>query len=452
MTSALQTHSSDSDVQGMEHSTPHSHVISTLAQRFATEAPALIDALVFDYQFARGAAPRHVQEALAYILAWPSVQVAPPSHADPDRPAQVCGGTAILLHDDAPFTSFARTVPAAVLSGCDRIVVNVAAEATATRALLERVCSQLPNVEIQAERSSTFLFRALTDADIRTVWAGGDAHLLAPFEALVESSGCQVFLESPGNDPIIVADGADIDAVARETARLAFRDGGLDPASPNRVYVLEALHDAFSTRVCAYAAAYEMAQYNDIACSVSPMRSREAREHIYELLDEAEQSGAVPAVGLIFRQFSGQTEPTLYPTVVVDCRATLRIVRERTRGPVLPLVPYSDTDALLKMLDDTAGPDGLVGAAVTLFGDAALQEPLSKRFSYLCGKGGPHASDTREARLAWGGGPASCRLLSGREGLERRYGPVDLMTFFSHAAPALVSDEQSLEASAHAAK
>lgn len=436
----------------MEHHSTHTHVISELAQRFATEAPALIDALVFDYQFARGAAPRHVQEALAYILAWPSINVAVHPSVGSSGGTRICGGSAILLNEDAPFTTFARTVPAALLSGCQQILVNVPPTASATCELLTRICSHLPHVQIQAERPSTFLFRALTDDETRTVWVGGDAELLAPFEALVDASRCQVVFEGASNDPIVVGDGADIETAAREAGRLAFRDGGLDPASPNRVYVLEALHDAFADRVCAYAAAYEMAPANDIACSVSPMRCQEAREHIYALLDEAEDAGAVLAVGLDFRQFAGQPEPTLYPTVVTDCAAELRIVRERVRGPVLPVVPFPNTEALLEMLDATAGPDGCVGGAVTLFGDESLHEVLGTRFPSILGKGGPHASDAREARLIWGGGPNTWRLLSGPNGLERRFGPVDLMTFFSHAAPVLVCDEMSAEDAAHAAK
>ena len=47
---------------------------------------------------------------------------------------------------------------------------------------------------------------------------------------------------------------------------------------------------------------------------------------------------------------------------------------------------------------------------------------------------------------------AAAGLLSGPNGLERRFGPVDLMTFFSHAAPVLVSDEMSAEDAVHAAK
>jgi acyl-CoA reductase-like NAD-dependent aldehyde dehydrogenase len=441
----LQSTRINSDSWTMRTRTSHAHVIQQLAARFATEAPALIDALVDDHRFARGAAPRHVQEALACLLAWPSKESG-------DGRGRISGSAGILLHEDAPFTSFARTLPAAVLSRCRRIVVNVPREAENTRSVLARICAHLPDVTIEAERSGTFLFRTLTDPDMHSIWAGGSPDLLQPFEALIEATTCQVIFEGPGNDPIVVGADMDVDAAARATAKLAFRDGGLDPASPNRVYVPESLHDAFAERVCAYAASYVMAAHTDIACSVAPLRSQATRQRIEGRLEEAEQAGAVLAEGREYRQYAGQAEPTLVPTVAIDCRGDLRIVTERARGPVLPVVPYRDPEALLAMLDATADPDGGVGSAVTLLGGEALRASLAPRFSYIFGADGPHAPNSREARLAWGGGPASWTLQGSPDGLERRFGPVDLIRVFSRARPVMVVEVSELEFSAHAAK
>ncbi len=408
--------------------------IQELAERFAAQAPALIDALVSDYNFARGAAPRHVQEALAYLMAWPANDASAVHEGIASGERRAAGAAAIQLHEDAPFTSFARAMPAAFLAGSQQVVVNASADATATIALLQQICAPLPGVVVQGDRVGAFLFRSLTDAYTRTIWAGGAADLLAPFEALIQDTRSHVVFEGPGNDAIVVGEDADVDAAAHAAAKLAFRDGGLDPASPNRVYVPEAMQDDFNDKLCEYAAAYPIAQYTDASCSISPMRSEAAREHINDVLDEAEDEGAELAVGLDFRNFEGQDEPTLYPTVVTGCRGDLRIVIERCRGPVLAVVPYEDAVDLCTALDQSAGPDGQVGSAVSLIGGEDLKCELARRFTYVFGAEGPHGAEAREARLAWGGGPACWTFMGGRDGMKRRYGPVDLTRAFSRDA------------------
>jgi len=423
-----------SDPRNMTNLRKRTTAIQELAERFAAEAPTLIDALVSDFHFARGAAPRHVQEALAYLMAWPADDAAAVNEAVRSGQRKGSGAVAILLHEDAPLTSFARTLPAAFLAGAQQCVVNVPPTAEATRALLDKICSSLPGVVVQNDRAGAFLFRSLTDAYTRTIWAGGAADLMAPLEDLIQDTRSHVVFEGPGNDAIVVGSDADIDAAAHATAKLAFRDGGLDPASPNRVYVPEDLHDAFSDKLCEYAAAYEIADYNDASCSISPMRSEEAREHINDVLDEAEDEDAELAVGLDFRNFEGQEQPTLYATVVTGCNPGLRIVTERCHGPVLSVVPYEDDVALFSGLDQSAGPDGQVGAGVTLIGGEDLREELGRRFTYVFGEEGPYASDAREARLAWGGGPTSWTFMGGPDGMKRRYGSVDLTYAFSRDA------------------
>jgi acyl-CoA reductase-like NAD-dependent aldehyde dehydrogenase len=405
--------------------------IQDLAQRFAASAPSLIDAMVADFQLARGAAPRHVQEALAYLLAWPSDEAAAVHASVRTGQRRSAGGVAIHIHEDAPLTSFARVVPAAFLSGAPQILVNVPARAATTRDLLASLCEGLPGVHVSGEGAGSFLFRALTDAWVRTIWAGGAADLMAPLEELIEETNSHIIFEGLGNDAIVVADEADMDEAARITARLVFRDGGLDPASPRRVYVPEHLQDAFNDRICAYAAALPVERWTDARCTISPMRSEEAREHINDVLDEAEDAGADLAVGLDFRDFPGQQEPTLYPTVVTGCAPDLRIVTEGCRGPVLSVVPYTDAVGLFSALDQSAGPDGQVAAAVSLIGDASLRDELSRRFARVFDQEGPYSAQARAARLQWGGGPQTWRLAPGKMGLERRYGPVDLTLAFT---------------------
>ena len=258
----------------------------------------------------------------------------------------------------------------------------------------------------------------------------------APFGDLIQDTRSHVIFEGWGNDAIVVAADADLALAARQVAKMAFRNGGIDPASPGRVYVPEDLHDEFSDLLCDIAADYTIAHHGDADCSITPMRTEAAREQINDLLDEAEDADAELAVGLDFRNFPDESEqaagPTLYPTVVTGCRGELRIVTTRCRGPVLPVSPYSDGADLFTSLDHSAGPDGQVGAAATLIGGQAFADELRRRFTYvLSGPGGPFDKSALKDRLRWGGGPASWTFAAGPDGMRRRFGPVDLTHAFS---------------------
>lgn len=402
--------------------------IQTLAQRLADQAPALVEALVSEFHIARGAAPDHVEEAILLVRGWLEPGAVHESVATGERNAQ--GVVAISIHADAPLTSVARTAPAAFLAGASQTVVNVPPFAPQTTARLADIFQCLPGVVFQNERPGMFLLRALTDAFTRTVWAGGPPDLFAPFDAVIQDSRSQVIFETWGNDAIVIGADADLERAAEQTAALVFRNGGIDPAAPRRVYVPAEHHDTFSELLCNAAASYTIAPWTSAACSISPMRSEEARTNINDVLDEAEDAGAELAVGLDFRDFDDQPFPTLYPTVVTGCTPDLQIVQQRTLGPVVPVVPYDDRDALLEGLDSSAAPNGQVGCAVTLIGGEDLAEDLRTRFSYVLFDG-PFSPNAVDARLQWGGGPTNWSVTAGPDGIRRRYGAVDLTLLFS---------------------
>lgn len=406
--------------------------IQELSERFASEASALTDSLVSDLQLARGAVPGHIDEATALLQAWSQPDAIDGAVHTGDRRAT--GAVALSLHPDAPLTSFARTLPAAFLAGANQCVVNLPQGAKATANLLDTLCDGIPGVIVSCDPTGTFLFRALTDAFTRTVWAGGAEDLFTPLEALMADTRSHVVFEGWGNDPFIVADGADLDAAAARAADAVFRNGGIDPAAPNRIYVPASQHDDFCDKLCDLAAAYEIAHHNDAACSITPLRDG-VRDPINDWLDEAEDADAELAVGLDFRNFPKQSNPTLYPTVVTGCQADLRIVTTRCRGPVVSVVPYSDDAELLTFLDMTAGPDGQVGAAAMVEGGGPrLFDELSRRVAHVLGQGSPFDAAHALARLSWGGGPASWTVKPGPSGLEKRFGPVSLTHAFSRDA------------------
>ena len=401
--------------------------IQQLKERFAAEAPALTKALVSDRQLAEAAAPPHVVEATQLIGAWlvDSAAAVHPQVRSGQR--QAAGAVAISVHDDAPLTSLARTLPAAVLAGARQCVVNLPQQAEQTAAVLRRICRGIAGLTVGTEPSSTFILRALADPYIRTIWVGGSEDLLAPFDDLICDTRSHIILEGHGNDAIVVGPDADLTRAARAAARMVFRSGGLDPAAPARVYVHAGVHDAFTAllRRCLRTDA------------PVPPRGALDSNHIDALIRQARQAGAELSVGRKLRAVIDHPPgPMTQPTILSGCRGDLRIVTTRCRGPILPVVPYSDDADLFTALDRSAGPDGQVGAAATLFGAPALADGLGRRFAHLLRSSqGPFGMGARRARICWGGGPTSWSLTAGPDGMRRRYGPVDLTHAFTRNMP-----------------
>ena len=99
--------------------------------------------------------------------------------------------------------------------------------------------------------------------------------------------------------------------------------------------------------------------------------SRRHLERLIELLDEARAAGD----RVIALEADGHIDPTtrrmpLY--LVVDPKPDLRLMREEIFGPILPVVPYDDIDAALRLINAGERPLGLY-----VFGeDDALNERI----------------------------------------------------------------------------
>ncbi|KAH1281539.1 hypothetical protein KXX11_004210, partial [Aspergillus fumigatus] len=83
-------------------------------------------------------------------------------------------------------------------------------------------------------------------------------------------------LELGGNAPFIVFEDADLDAAVEGLMVAKFRNGGQTCVCPNRVYVHEAVHEAFVGRLVARVAALQVGPASDPASQIGPMINERA--------------------------------------------------------------------------------------------------------------------------------------------------------------------------------
>ena len=157
-------------------------------------------------------------------------------------------------------------------------------------------------------------------------------------------------LELGGKDPMIVCADADLDAAAGGAIAGGFLNAGQFCCGTERVYVVSEVADAFIDKVVARTRALrqETAGEFDVGAIFWPRQL----EIVERQVDDAVAAGARVLVG-------GRRNPRfagLYyePTVLVDVRSDMALMRDETFGPVLPIVRVRDVGEAIARANETS--------------------------------------------------------------------------------------------------
>jgi acyl-CoA reductase-like NAD-dependent aldehyde dehydrogenase len=170
----------------------------------------------------------------------------------------------------------------------------------------------------------------------------------------------RVTLELGGNDAAIVLDDADAAAAAPAIFAAAFTNAGQACMAIKRLYVHDALFDEFVDRLKACADATKVGNGLEPGVHMGPVQNSRQFASIRSVVDEARftgcavyaGAGAVPECGYFFA-----------PQIAIQPAADLRLVREETFGPVLPIMRYRNPDEAVASAN--ASPFGLSGSVWT---------------------------------------------------------------------------------------
>jgi acyl-CoA reductase-like NAD-dependent aldehyde dehydrogenase len=168
----------------------------------------------------------------------------------------------------------------------------------------------------------------------------------------------RMLLELGGNDPAIVLDDIDPDAIAERLFWAAFRNSGQVCMAVKRVYVPERLHLPLAQALARVARKVRVGDATDPETQLGPLTTRSQFERVKTLLEEAIAAGALPLSG------GGAIDRPGYfiePTILVNVQECDRIVEEEQFGPVLPVMSYGTVDEAIDRANAT--PYGL-GASV----------------------------------------------------------------------------------------
>ncbi|PPL16248.1 aldehyde dehydrogenase family protein [Microterricola pindariensis] len=157
-------------------------------------------------------------------------------------------------------------------------------------------------------------------------------------------------LELGGNDAGIVLPDVDAAAIAADLFWGAFINTGQTCAALKRLYVHDAVYDEVLEHLVAFAKSMPMGVGLDEQNVLGPLQNRGQYEIVHRLVESAKASGARVVLG---GDPDHDAVGNFYPTTIVaDIDPHNDLVLEEQFGPALPVIRYTDLDAVVGLANE----------------------------------------------------------------------------------------------------
>jgi succinate-semialdehyde dehydrogenase / glutarate-semialdehyde dehydrogenase len=158
-------------------------------------------------------------------------------------------------------------------------------------------------------------------------------------------------LELGGKDPVIITETADLDRAVKAVVRGAVTSTGQVCFSIERIYVHEKVHEAFVDRLVKEAERVELNYPDPSRGQIGPFIAERQAAIVDDHLDDAVAKGAVIRAGGKSVNLGGGLY--MRPTVLTNVTHEMKIMRDETFGPVMPVMKFRTEDEAVRLANDT---------------------------------------------------------------------------------------------------
>jgi phenylacetaldehyde dehydrogenase len=160
----------------------------------------------------------------------------------------------------------------------------------------------------------------------------------------------KVSLELGGKSPNIVLPDADLAAAIPGSAAAIFFNQGQCCTAGSRLFVHKSIFDKVVDGVAQETKKLNIGPGMDPSTNLGPLVSKEQQDRVCSYLDSGAKEGAKAVVGGHRIAGGGYF---VEPTVLVDVKPQMKVVREEIFGPVVTAIPFSDVDEIAVFANDS---------------------------------------------------------------------------------------------------
>lgn len=261
------------------------------------------------------------------------------------------GVVAILGPWNFPLDLTIPPVYAALMAG-NTVLIKPSEVTPAVGALLEELFQSVPELSpyVRVLHGGPEVGQALVQSSPDLVFLTGSTSTGRKVARATAETMTPFISELGGKDPMIVLEDADVEAAAHWGVWGAFFHSGQTCVAIERAYVVEAVYDTFVEAVLRETAklqqGYSPEKLNpyDLGPLTFERQARIVDDHLQDALDR----GA--------RILAGGRSDGLFvePTVMVNVDHTMKLMRDETFGPILPIMKVRDEEEAICLANDSA--------------------------------------------------------------------------------------------------
>lgn len=193
----------------------------------------------------------------------------------------------------------------------------------------------------------------LQTAPIHHVAFTGSVDGGAQIERATAGRFLNVGLELGGKDPAYIRADANLQQAVETVIDGAFFNSGQSCCGIERIYVHEAIFDAFLDKAISLVSQYYLGRSDDPKTTLGPMVRASAADAVREQIHDALQQGAIAHVDTSRFPLDQPGSPYLAPQLLTHVHHNMRIMSEETFGPVVGIMAVKNDDEAIELMNDS---------------------------------------------------------------------------------------------------
>lgn len=297
------------------------------------------------------------------------------------RPAGVVG---LITPWNFPLAMLAKKIAPAIATGCSVVVKP----ASITPLITVVLAGLIDNLALPAGTFNLVLGRPgpiaqvlCSHAAVRLISFTGSTEVGKQLCLSTAPHIKRLSMELGGNAPFIVFEDADVEIAASQLVANKFRASGQTCVCANRVYVHKSIAGAVAVAVAERARSLKVGNGLDPDTDIGPLINRTAFDKVSEHVNDALEHGAKRVLGGDAPRPTHDWGAFFPPTVLSGIEPGMRITREETFGPVLPIAEFQSEQEVVEQANAT--PYGLAAYVFTRDQSRAERVIPQLRFGHI---------------------------------------------------------------------